>query len=232
MGRLFSPVSTLSFDTYEISRDIQAFRARHFSVKKKTACAQWDEETIQDYFVTWKMMPRETTQLHREQTLHLNSSKLVFFISRWIRGARLTLDTAMRLWTHFLSCVALLIAYPWKTVGCFFKYDPKEENFPLCVFTLYCLWSLISFLKAPRTKAWQQRWCSSCRDRGGRGGGRVLGMSSQIVSTFHLVASLSIPLFICISAGVCANPRRVSLCTIVCNNCQNGEADSLLWQGL
>lgn len=38
---------------------------------------------------------------------------------------------------------------------------------------------------------------------------RVCGMSSQIVFTFHLVGSLSIPVFICISAGVCAGSWRV-----------------------
>lgn len=61
---------------------------------------------------------------------------------------------------------------------------------------------------------------------------RVCGMSSQIVFTFHLVGSLSIQLFICISAGVCASPCRVSLCMFVCSNCQSEEAGSLLCQGL
>lgn len=38
------------------------------------------------------------------------------------------------------------------------------------------------------------------------------GVSSQIVFTFHLVGSLSIPLFIRTSAGVRANPWHVSPC--------------------
>lgn len=53
-----------------------------------------------------------------------------------------------------------------------------------------------------------------------RGGGRrwreehrrARGVSSQIVFTFHLVGSLSIPLFIRTSAGVRANPWHVSPC--------------------
>lgn len=40
----------------------------------------------------------------------------------------------------------------------------------------------------------------------------ALGMSSQIVFTFHLVGSLSIQLFICISAGVCVSSWLASLC--------------------
>lgn len=61
---------------------------------------------------------------------------------------------------------------------------------------------------------------------------RVCGMSSQIVFTFHLVGSLSILVFICISSGVCASSWRVSLRTFVCSNCQSKEAGSLLCQGL
>lgn len=56
---------------------------------------------------------------------------------------------------------------------------------------------------------------------------RVCGMSSQIVFTFHLVGSLSIQQFICISAGVCAGSWRVSLCVFVCKNCQSKEAGKL-----
>lgn len=60
----------------------------------------------------------------------------------------------------------------------------------------------------------------------------VCGMSSQIVFTFHLVGSLSIQLFICISAGVCASSWRMSLCMFMCSNCQSKKAGSLLCQGL
>lgn len=115
-----------------------------------------------------------------------------------------------------------------------------EQHVPLHVFTLNYLWSLASFLRASirSTAAWQRqqhRWCSYCRDGGEREGEaceRVCGMSSQIVFTFHLVGSLSIQLFICISAGVCASSWRASPCVFVWSNCQSKEADSLLCRGL
>lgn len=61
----------------------------------------------------------------------------------------------------------------------------------------------------------------------------ALCMSSQIVFTFHLVGSLSIQLFICISAGACvSSAARVSVYVLCAATAKEKEAGSLLCQGL
>lgn len=126
----------------------------------------------------------------------------------------------MCLWTRRLLLVSpnhLPLKDLWVL---FFVHDHKgEQHFLLLAITLNYAWSLISFLKASihSTTAWQrqqQRWCSYCGEGGSKGEGgveRVCGMSSQIVFTFHHVGSLSIQLFICISAGVYASSWHVSV---------------------
>lgn len=169
----------------------------------------------------------------------------VFFILFFTCGSWFLVKHLFHSKARVLEHVFALSWFCWlptvKITGvCFSPHSQKEDRlFPLHNFTLNYPdhWSLIRFPESSilSTTAWQrqqQKWCWFRDGSEGEEYMHTLGVSSQIVSAFHLVGSLSIQLFTCTSAGVCAGSCSVLLCVFVCVDCQRKEAGSLLCQGL